>query len=196
MNKKSLGQEVSKLKSLLEVAAASTSVLSTKSPKSNSALNDEEDDDMDVSFIREEVSAQKEIIISRDQTIEKLQREIDCLNGRIGQLKEESETTKECFEAEKTHWIDEKEKVIRYQKQLQLNYVQMYKRNKTLEAEIEILNKSIEDLTSQLAMAKATPPEPLPAPPATAKTQSRLQKTGNSVRARLFKMSLHSESQC
>ena len=67
MNKKSLGQEVSKLKSLLEVAAASTSVLSTKSPKSKSALNDEEDDDMDVSFIREEVSAQKEIIISRDQ---------------------------------------------------------------------------------------------------------------------------------
>ena len=59
------------------------------------------------------------------QAIEKLQREIDCLNGRIGQLKEESETTKECFEAEKTHWIDEKEKVIRYQKQLQLNYVQV-----------------------------------------------------------------------
>ena len=72
----------------------------------------------------------------------------------------------------------------------------VYKRNKTLEAEIEILNKSIEDLTSQLAMAKATPPEPLPAPPATSKTQSRLQKTGNSVRARLFKMSLHSEYHC
>ena len=27
-------------------------------------------------------------------------------------------------------------KVIRYQKQLQLNYVQMYKRNKTLESEV------------------------------------------------------------
>ena len=67
MSKKSLGQEVSKLKSLLEVAAASTTALSTKSLKGNSALNDEEDEDMDVSFIREEVSAQKEIIISRDQ---------------------------------------------------------------------------------------------------------------------------------
>merc|ERR1712008_223769 len=119
--------------------------------------------------------------------------QIDILNKDLAQLALE---TKETFETEKTHWLDEKEKVIRYQKQLQLNYVQMYKRNKTLEAEIEILNKSIEDLTSQLAMAKATPPEPLPAPPATAKTQSRLQKTGNSVRARLFKMSLHSESQC
>ena len=40
-------------------------------------------------------------------------------------MKEEAETTKECFEAEKAHWIDEKEKVIRYQKQLQLNYVQV-----------------------------------------------------------------------
>ena len=40
-------------------------------------------------------------------------------------MKEEAEATKECFEAEKAHWIDEKEKVIRYQKQLQLNYVQV-----------------------------------------------------------------------
>ena len=40
-------------------------------------------------------------------------------------MKEDAEATKECFEAEKAHWIDEKEKVIRYQKQLQLNYVQV-----------------------------------------------------------------------
>ena len=77
-------------------------------------------------FLQIEIANTKlHIILRFSQTIEKLQREIDCLNGRIGQLKEESETTKECFEAEKTHWIDEKEKVIRYQKQLQLNYVQV-----------------------------------------------------------------------
>ena len=33
--------------------------------------------------------------------------------------------------------------VIRYQKQLQLNYVQMYKRNKTLESEVDQLKKSL-----------------------------------------------------
>ena len=131
---------------------------------------------------------------SKDHQIDILNKDLAQLALAVKELKTEASETKETFETEKTHWLDEKEKVIRYQKQLQLNYVQMYKRNKTLEAEIEILNKSIEDLTSQLAMAKATPPEPLPAPPATAKTQSRLQKTGNSVRARLFKMSLHSES--
>ena len=59
--------------------------------------------------------------------IEKLQRDLECVNLTINQLKEEAEATKECFEAEKAHWIDEKEKVIRYQKQLQLNYVQVRK---------------------------------------------------------------------
>ena len=59
------------------------------------------------------------------QVIEKLQQELECVNLTINQLKEDAEATKECFEAEKAHWIDEKEKVIRYQKQLQLNYVQV-----------------------------------------------------------------------
>jgi chromosome segregation ATPase len=189
-----------------------STTLSTKSSKAKNALNDEEDEDMDVSFIREEVSAQKEIIISRDQTIEKLQREIECLNGRIGQLKEESETTKECFEAEKTHWIDEKEKVIRYQKQLQLNYVQMYKRNKTLEAEIETLNKSYSECekqleTTQIKLKEKEQEKQRPGSSSSntsggasskgaAAAQRMIRKTGNSVRARLLKMSLHSESQC
>ena len=57
--------------------------------------------------------------------IEKLQQELECVSLTINQLKEDAEATKECFEAEKAHWIDEKEKVIRYQKQLQLNYVQV-----------------------------------------------------------------------
>ena len=138
--------------------------------------------------------------VSKDQQIDVLNNDLEQLALAVKELKNEASETKEIFETEKAHWLDEKEKVIRYQKQLQLNYVQMYKRNKTLEAEIETLNKSIEDLSSQLALAKAKPPAPqentLPTPPAATKTQSRLQKTGNSVRARLFKMSLHSESQC
>ena len=67
MNKKSLAQEVSKLKSLLDVAAASTTVVASSSKKNSSNLNDEDEDDMDVSFIREEIATQKEIIISRDR---------------------------------------------------------------------------------------------------------------------------------
>ena len=82
--------------------------------------------------------------------------------------------------------MDEKEKVIRYQKQLQLNYVQMYKRNKTLEAEIEQLNKTIEDQSKTIAEQKE----------AAAKAAPVKVKKSNSVRSKFFKMSLHSESQC
>ena len=131
------------------------------------------------------------IIIAKDQEIEKLQSELDQLASAVKELKTEASETKTTFETEKAHWLDEKEKVIRYQKQLQLNYVQMYKRNKTLEAEIESLNKNVDDLTTQLSSATAKKESK-----SSSSAGSRLQKTGNSVRARLFKMSLHSESQC
>ena len=131
------------------------------------------------------------IIVSKDQEIEKLQSELDQLASAVKDLKSEASETKETFETEKAHWLDEKEKVIRYQKQLQLNYVQMYKRNKTLESEIESLNKNVDDLTNQLSTATAKKESK-----SGSSAGSRLQKTGNSVRARLFKMSLHSESQC
>ena len=90
-----------------------------------------------------EISAQKEVIIDRDKTIEELQRSLkeadisnEILAGEVDQFKQN-------FEVEKANWLDEKEKVIRYQKQLQLNYVQMYKRNKTLESEVDQLKKSL-----------------------------------------------------
>ena len=65
MTKKSLVQEVSKLKSLLDVAAAATTSGNVKAGRNS--INEEDDEDMDVSFIREEIVTQKEIIISRDQ---------------------------------------------------------------------------------------------------------------------------------
>ena len=67
-----------------------------------------------------------------------------CLNS-LSSLSRQHEELKALFESERSHWLDEKEKVIRYQKQLQLNYVQMYKRNKVLESEMEALNKSLAD---------------------------------------------------
>jgi vacuolar-type H+-ATPase subunit H len=45
----------------------------------------------------------------------------------------------EIFEKEREQWKDEKNKVIRYQKQLQLNYLQMFNKNRMLEAEVEQL---------------------------------------------------------
>lgn len=49
-----------------------------------------------------------------------------------------------AFESERRCWEEEKEKVIRYQKQLQQNYVQMYRRNRELEAALRDLSLELE----------------------------------------------------
>ena len=86
----------------------------------------------------------------------------------------------------------------------------MYKRNKTLEAEIESLNKNFAEIekqleTTQLKLKETEQKERGRAGSSSslergskgaAAAQSMIRKTGNSVRARLLKMSLHSESQC
>lgn len=135
-----------------------------------------------------ELASQKEIIISRDQEIEKLQNELQGLQAKAKAFKDEADRYRESFETEKAHWLDEKEKVIRYQKQLQLNYVQMYKKNKTLEGEIEQLNKTIAD---QKKKSKSN----LDLTSVGANGGPKVKKS-NSVRAKFFKMSLHSESHC
>lgn len=50
----------------------------------------------------------------------------------------------ECFEEERRIWHEEKEKVIRYQKQLQHNYIQMYQQNRELERDIKHLTLELE----------------------------------------------------
>ncbi|XP_066519908.1 leucine zipper putative tumor suppressor 2 homolog isoform X2 [Hoplias malabaricus] len=49
-----------------------------------------------------------------------------------------------AFERERRCWEEEKDKVIRYQKQLQQNYVQMYRRNRELEATLRELSMELE----------------------------------------------------
>ena len=89
----------------------------------------------------------------------------------------------------------------------------MYKRNKTLEAETEALNKNFVECEKQLEATqqklKEKEQKERERPGSSSSTtsggagskgaaaaQSMIRKTGNSVRARLLKMSLHSESQC
>ncbi|XP_076855466.1 leucine zipper putative tumor suppressor 2 homolog [Brachyhypopomus gauderio] len=49
-----------------------------------------------------------------------------------------------AFEGERRCWEEEKDKVIRYQKQLQQNYVDMYRRNRQLEAALRELSRELE----------------------------------------------------
>ncbi|KAF0313189.1 NEDD4-binding protein 3-A [Amphibalanus amphitrite] len=68
--------------------------------------------------------------------IAQLQREMERLKSELSFTQEQAQEQKEAFEEERLHWLDEKQKVVNYQKQLQLNYMEMYKRNKSLELEL------------------------------------------------------------
>ncbi|KAJ3665203.1 hypothetical protein Zmor_000709 [Zophobas morio] len=76
--------------------------------------------------------------------------EIQRLNGtecscpELEKLREEIEMKTKDFENERVVWAQEKEKVLRYQRQLQMNYVQMYRRTRALEAEVESLTIELE----------------------------------------------------
>jgi hypothetical protein len=67
-----------------------------------------------------------------------------CLKKEVDRLREELSEERSEFEQERVTWAQEKEKVLRYQRQLQLNYVQMFRRTKTLEAEVESLTLELE----------------------------------------------------
>lgn len=62
----------------------------------------------------------------------------------LEKLKMEMEQRKKDFEKEKITWAQEKEKVLKYQRQLQMNYVQMYRKTRALEAEVESLTVELE----------------------------------------------------
>ncbi|KAJ8418093.1 hypothetical protein AAFF_G00138020 [Aldrovandia affinis] len=73
------------------------------------------------------------------------------LRGQVERLRAElmlerrrSEDQLGAFEDERRVWQEEKEKVIRYQKQLQQNYIQMYRRNRDLERVMRELSLELE----------------------------------------------------
>ena len=78
------------------------------------------------------------LLLEKDKQILKLQEDIEHYERQVGNFKAD-------FETERDQWLEEKGKVIRYQKQLQLNYVQMFRKNKNLEAEVEQLTLELEN---------------------------------------------------
>lgn len=65
-------------------------------------------------------------------------------SAMLERLKCEMEAKDTQFNNERRKWSEEKDKVLRYQKQLQMNYVQMFKRSRTLEAEVDGLRLELE----------------------------------------------------
>lgn len=84
------------------------------------------------------------------ETVLGLRQQVDRLKAELMYERRTSEEQLSRFEDERRVWQEEKEKVIRYQKQLQQNYIQMYRRNRDLERvmrelSLELENRDMED---------------------------------------------------
>ncbi|XP_067885074.1 leucine zipper putative tumor suppressor 3-like [Heterodontus francisci] len=71
-----------------------------------------------------------------EDVVKTLKKQIERLQGELRLERQQHEQQVARFEEERQTWQDEKEKVIKYQKQLQLNYVEMYQKNQALESKL------------------------------------------------------------
>ncbi|XP_057705145.1 leucine zipper putative tumor suppressor 2 homolog [Corythoichthys intestinalis] len=79
------------------------------------------------------------------ETLLGLRQQVDRLKGELMYERRTSEEQMSRFDDERRVWQEEKEKVIRYQKQLQQNYIQMYRRNRELERVMRELSLELEN---------------------------------------------------
>ena len=78
---------------------------------------------------------------------ESLQRDVEGLKQQLREEKEAQERLANSFEQERQTWNKEKGRVIKYQKQLQINYLQMHKKNQDLERILKELTAEMESRT-------------------------------------------------
>ncbi|XP_076968606.1 leucine zipper putative tumor suppressor 3 isoform X3 [Tamandua tetradactyla] len=79
------------------------------------------------------VSLDGEVEAGGDSGTRALRREVGRLQAELAAERRARERQGASFAEERRVWLEEKEKVIEYQKQLQLSYVEMYQRNQQLE---------------------------------------------------------------
>ncbi|XP_076867503.1 leucine zipper putative tumor suppressor 3 [Brachyhypopomus gauderio] len=83
-----------------------------------------------------------------------LRRQLELLQGELRAERQQRERQALTFAQERQTWQGEKERVLKYQAQLQLSYVEMLQKNQALEERVD-----------QLGAQLSTPVPPLPPPP-------------------------------
>ncbi|XP_027954658.1 leucine zipper putative tumor suppressor 2 isoform X3 [Eumetopias jubatus] len=87
-----------------------------------------------------------------------LRAQVERLRAELQRERRRGEEQQDSFEGERLAWQAEKEQVIRYQKQLQHNYIQMYRRNRQLEQELRQLSLELEARElAELGLAEPAP---------------------------------------
>ncbi|XP_069560767.1 leucine zipper putative tumor suppressor 2 homolog [Brachyistius frenatus] len=78
------------------------------------------------------------------EAMQNMKAQMDRMRSELAYERQRAELQTGSFEEERRIWQEEKDKVIRYQKQLQQNYVQMYRRNRELEQLLQELSLELE----------------------------------------------------
>uniref|UniRef100_A0A3B4V4V9 Leucine zipper tumor suppressor 1 n=1 Tax=Seriola dumerili TaxID=41447 RepID=A0A3B4V4V9_SERDU len=97
----------------------------------------------DIQGMKQDLATAKEENISADQ----LRRDVERLKRQLREEKDAQEKLANSFEQERQTWNKEKDRVIKYQKQLQINYLQMHKKNQDLERILKELTTELESRT-------------------------------------------------
>ncbi|KAJ7327260.1 hypothetical protein JRQ81_017019 [Phrynocephalus forsythii] len=78
-----------------------------------------------------------------EENLGALKKEVERLQAELKAERQQREQQVADFEGERRTWQEEKEKVIKYQKQLQLNYVEMYQKNQMLEHKVNEMTSKV-----------------------------------------------------
>ncbi|KAM9425237.1 leucine zipper putative tumor suppressor 2 homolog isoform 1-T3 [Pholidichthys leucotaenia] len=78
------------------------------------------------------------------EALQNMKAQMDRMRSELTFERKRAEQQSGNFEEERRIWQEEKDKVIRYQKQLQENYVDMYRRNRELEQLLQELSLELE----------------------------------------------------
>ncbi|CAJ1080114.1 leucine zipper putative tumor suppressor 2 homolog isoform X1 [Xyrichtys novacula] len=91
-----------------------------------------------LAYESDEAKAQRQ---SGTEALQSMKAQMDRTRAELAFERQRAEQQEGSFEEERKIWQEEKDKVIRYQKQLQQNYVQMYRRNRELEQLLQELSQ-------------------------------------------------------
>ena len=80
-----------------------------------------------------------------------LRRQLERLQGELRLERQQRERQALTFAQERHTWQDEKDRVLKYQAQLQLSYVEMLQKNQALE-------ERVDQLSTKLTISPASPP--------------------------------------
>ncbi|XP_051273426.1 leucine zipper putative tumor suppressor 2 homolog [Dicentrarchus labrax] len=94
-----------------------------------------------LAYESDEAKAQRQ---SSTEALQNMKAQMDRMRAELTFERQRGEQQTGSFEEERRIWQEEKDKVIRYQKQLQENYVQMYRRNRELEQLLQELSQELE----------------------------------------------------